>query len=225
MFWSCMLSLLNTTSRNLMQTSVLTLSMLLATSRTHYLAHLTLFSFKPLCLLLLTWCRPACWHRQCSWRKSRTLSLALLLLLVLVLVLLLLIFTPSNLPVSCVSVSLSPDASQRVDTVNVHGARAAHALAAAATERQRRVLLVLDLDQCVQHHGRAPVWVGKIQRIKALSDLDFIVTAIIEGMSQCEDVNKSEKKKQKKQKEKKKKKEDAATAQQDPARHRFLFSN
>lgn len=51
------------------------------------------------------------------------------------------------------------DAGQRVDAVDVHGAGAAHALAARAPERQRGVHLVLDLQQRVEHHGRALVQV------------------------------------------------------------------
>jgi len=42
-------------------------------------------------------------------------------------------------------------AGERVDAVNVHRARAADALAARAPERQRRVDLVLNLDQSVEH--------------------------------------------------------------------------
>jgi hypothetical protein len=48
-------------------------------------------------------------------------------------------------------------AGQRVDAVDVHRARTADALAAGAAERQRRVDLVLDLDQCVENHRTAGV--------------------------------------------------------------------
>ena len=43
------------------------------------------------------------------------------------------------------------EARQRVLAVDVHGARAADALAARAAECQRRVDLVLDLNQGVEH--------------------------------------------------------------------------
>lgn len=39
-----------------------------------------------------------------------------------------------------------------VDTVNVHGARAANSLTARATESECGVLLVLDLDEGIEHH-------------------------------------------------------------------------
>lgn len=52
--------------------------------------------------------------------------------------------------------------SQRVDPVNVHRARPADALPAAPPERQRRVDLVLDPDQRVQHHGAGFVQVERV---------------------------------------------------------------
>jgi hypothetical protein len=53
-------------------------------------------------------------------------------------------------------------ASERVDTVNVHGARAADALAARSAEGERRVHLVLHLDQRVEHHRSAIVQVDLV---------------------------------------------------------------
>lgn len=53
-------------------------------------------------------------------------------------------------------------ARERVHTINVHGAAAADALSTAAAESQRRVGLVLDPDQGVQHHGARLV---QIQRV------------------------------------------------------------
>ena len=47
-------------------------------------------------------------------------------------------------------------ARQRVLAVDVHGARAADALAAGPTEGERWVDLVLDLDESVQHLIRIP---------------------------------------------------------------------
>ena len=49
------------------------------------------------------------------------------------------------------------EAGQRVGAVDVHGAGAADALAAGAAEGQRRVDLVLDLDQRVENHRPAGV--------------------------------------------------------------------
>jgi len=54
------------------------------------------------------------------------------------------------------------DAGESVDTADVHGAGAADALPARPTQRQGWVDLVLDLDQCVQHHGAAAVEVDLI---------------------------------------------------------------
>ena len=48
-------------------------------------------------------------------------------------------------------------AGERVAAADVHGARAAHALAARATEGERRVERVLDVDDGVQHHRPAVV--------------------------------------------------------------------
>jgi hypothetical protein len=46
-------------------------------------------------------------------------------------------------------------AGERVDTVDVHGARAAHTLAAGAAQREAAVLAILDVQQGVQHHRAA----------------------------------------------------------------------
>lgn len=48
------------------------------------------------------------------------------------------------------------ETSEGVLTINVHGTRAANTLSARAPERQRRVNLVLDLDERIQYlYGRA----------------------------------------------------------------------
>lgn len=52
----------------------------------------------------------------------------------------------------------SAKASKGVDTVNVHGARTANALTARATEGERGVDLVLDLDQSIENH-----WAGLVE--------------------------------------------------------------
>lgn len=49
----------------------------------------------------------------------------------------------------------STQACQGVSALNVHGARATDALSARPSECQGGVLLVLDLDERVQHHGAA----------------------------------------------------------------------
>mmetsp|Transcript_36047 Transcript_36047/g.72560 ORF Transcript_36047/g.72560 Transcript_36047/m.72560 type:complete len:255 (-) Transcript_36047:112-876(-) len=68
-------------------------------------------------------------------------------------------------------------AGQAVLPIDVHGARAADALAAGAAERQRGVDLVLDLDEGVQDHGAArleidgvllQVWLGHLVRVVAV---------------------------------------------------------
>src|SRR5271166_2362769 len=51
---------------------------------------------------------------------------------------------------------------ERITTIDVHGAGAADALTAGATEGQRRVDLVLDLDQRVQDHRAACVEIDLI---------------------------------------------------------------
>ena len=53
-------------------------------------------------------------------------------------------------------------AGERVGAVDVHRARAADALAARAAEGERRVHLVLHLDQRVEHHRAALVHVHLI---------------------------------------------------------------
>src|SRR5690606_30761278 len=53
-------------------------------------------------------------------------------------------------------------AGQRIGAVDVHRARTADALAARAAEGQRRVDLVLDLDQRVQDHRAALVEVDLV---------------------------------------------------------------
>jgi hypothetical protein len=54
------------------------------------------------------------------------------------------------------------EAGEAVVAVDVHGAAPADPLAAAPAEGERRVLLVLDLEQRVQHHGPA---VGQVQLV------------------------------------------------------------
>mmetsp|Transcript_36413 Transcript_36413/g.114130 ORF Transcript_36413/g.114130 Transcript_36413/m.114130 type:complete len:295 (-) Transcript_36413:144-1028(-) len=54
-------------------------------------------------------------------------------------------------------------AGERVPAVDVHRAAAADALAAAPPEGQARVLLVLDLQQCVEYHGPAVVQVNRVR--------------------------------------------------------------
>lgn len=54
------------------------------------------------------------------------------------------------------------EAGEAVVAVDVHGAAPADALAAAASEGERRVLLVLDLEQRVQHHRPA---VGEVDLV------------------------------------------------------------
>ncbi len=54
------------------------------------------------------------------------------------------------------------DAGQRVDPVDVHRTGSADAFAAGSAEGQRRVDLVLDLDQGVQDHRAASVHVDEI---------------------------------------------------------------
>jgi hypothetical protein len=51
--------------------------------------------------------------------------------------------------------SIALGAGERVGAVDVHRAGAADALAAGAAEGQRRIDLVLDLDQRVEHHRPA----------------------------------------------------------------------
>lgn len=57
-------------------------------------------------------------------------------------------------------------AGQRVDAVDVHGTRAADTLTARAAEGQRGVLLVLDANQRVEHHGARLVEV-ELERVHA----------------------------------------------------------
>ena len=62
-------------------------------------------------------------------------------------------------------------AGQRIGAVDVHRARAAHALAARAAEGERAVDLVLDLDQRVENHRTAGVhvdFVGVERRVLAV---------------------------------------------------------
>ena len=51
---------------------------------------------------------------------------------------------------------------QRVRTADVHRARATDALSAGSSERKRRVDLVFDLDQRVQHHRTARIEVDLV---------------------------------------------------------------
>ena len=68
----------------------------------------------------------------------------------------------------------SLQARERVRAVDIHGARPADAFAARPAERQRRIDLVLDLDQSVENHRSAlllidmvgvDVWVPAIVRV------------------------------------------------------------
>jgi hypothetical protein len=54
------------------------------------------------------------------------------------------------------------DAGERVDPVDVHGTRPADAFPAGAAEGQRRVDLVLDLDERVEDHRPAGVHVNEV---------------------------------------------------------------
>lgn len=56
----------------------------------------------------------------------------------------------------------SAQASERIDTVNVHGTASANALSATSSERKRAVHLVLDLDEGVQHHWAASIEVDLV---------------------------------------------------------------
>mmetsp|Transcript_10206 Transcript_10206/g.33607 ORF Transcript_10206/g.33607 Transcript_10206/m.33607 type:complete len:249 (+) Transcript_10206:593-1339(+) len=56
------------------------------------------------------------------------------------------------------------EARQGVPPADVHGAASADPLAAGPPEGQARVLLVLDLDQRVEHHGTALVEVHRVRR-------------------------------------------------------------
>jgi len=53
--------------------------------------------------------------------------------------------------------------SQSINPINIHRTAAADPLAAAPPERQRRVHLVLDPDQRVQHHGSRLVQVQRVR--------------------------------------------------------------
>lgn len=66
-----------------------------------------------------------------------------------------------NVRVGLVAVNAA-EARERVHTINVHGAATANALTARATEGQRGVELVLDLDQSIQHHGTRLVQVNLV---------------------------------------------------------------
>ena len=54
-------------------------------------------------------------------------------------------------------------ASQGVDTVDVHSAAAANALTATSPEGEGRVDLVLDADERIQHHGSGLVQVERVR--------------------------------------------------------------
>lgn len=81
-------------------------------------------------------------------------------------------------------------ASQGVDTVNVHGARTADTLTARAAESQSRVEFVLNTDQGVQHHGAGLVQVelvalhgrllGRSVRVPAV-DLEGLHVGVLRG--------------------------------------------
>lgn len=55
------------------------------------------------------------------------------------------------------------EARKCVLAINVHGARPADTFAAGASERERRVHLVLDLDEGVEDHGTALVQVNLVR--------------------------------------------------------------
>ena len=77
---------------------------------------------------------------------------------------------------------------QTVLAVDVHGARTANTLTARSTlnksanrspsERESRILLILDLEQSIQHHGSTTANIGKITFL--LSDINYI--ALIMGL-------------------------------------------
>ena len=73
----------------------------------------------------------------------------------------------------------SAEACERVDTVNVHGARTADALTARTTEGECRVNLVLDLDQGVKNH-----WTGlvEVERVR-------LQTRLLGGLIRVPSVN------------------------------------
>lgn len=52
---------------------------------------------------------------------------------------------------------------KRIHTINVHGTASANALAAGASEGQRRVLLVLNLEKRVKHHGTCLVQIELVR--------------------------------------------------------------
>ena len=54
-------------------------------------------------------------------------------------------------------------AGKRVHTINVHGTASANALTAGASEGQRRVLLVLNLEKRVKHHGTCLVQIELVR--------------------------------------------------------------
>ena len=72
--------------------------------------------------------------------------------------------TPENPRVDTYFVDLvhALDAGERVHPVDVHGTGPADPLAARPPERQRRIDLVLDLDQRIQNHRPAGVHVDEI---------------------------------------------------------------
>lgn len=55
-----------------------------------------------------------------------------------------------------------PDASQSVDSANVHGAGSTDSLSTGSAECQGGVNLILNLDQGIQHHGGALVQVDLV---------------------------------------------------------------
>ena len=79
-------------------------------------------------------------------------------------------------------------AGKTVLAVDVHGARTANTLTARSTlnksanrspsERESRILLILDLEQSIQHHGSTTANIGKITFL--LSDINYI--ALIMGL-------------------------------------------
>lgn len=60
-----------------------------------------------------------------------------------------------DLGVLCVPVDTA-ETGECVLSVDVHSARATDALSARPPERQRRINLILNLDQCVQHLHHPP---------------------------------------------------------------------
>lgn len=83
-------------------------------------------------------------------------------------------------------VQISPinlaDASECVGAANVHCTRAADALATRSTESERWIHLILDLDQCVEHHRTAGAEINFVAlHVRLLVGLVGIPTVDFEG--------------------------------------------